>query len=421
MKRPTAASLKKVTAENLAGLGAERLAAILISSSEGRPELKRRLKMELAAEQGPEHLVVEIDKRIATLETSRSKVSWRQRATFVRDVDTLRELIAARLGKLDPAEALRRLWPFMALAPRLTGRVKDKDGELDAVFATGAGDIGLLLAGSGDPAGGEALIEAMARSPARWADWLPEVLKHTAPEVAKAALQALGERQGAPPGWVPIIRLLADAAGDADAFHQTFTAEALRSPGIAALVARRLLAGGRVREAGAILAPARPDFSTGVGAGQAAGPGFDWESAWIDYLERAGEAATAQETRWASFERTLSEERAKAFTRRLPDFDDVEAEARAFDHAATHADFRRGLRFLMDWPAMAEAARMIEARAEEVETTVEQAEQWADRLRQRWPRAAHILLRKAAAGALRRRDVVTSARLTQEADALLAE
>jgi hypothetical protein len=50
--------------------------------------------MELAAEQGADHLLTEIDKRLGSLETSRSKVSWRQRPTFLRDLDGLRILIA---------------------------------------------------------------------------------------------------------------------------------------------------------------------------------------------------------------------------------------------------------------------------------------------------------------------------------------
>jgi hypothetical protein len=34
--------------------------------------------MELAAEQGGDHLAVEIDRRLAALKISRSKVGWRQ-------------------------------------------------------------------------------------------------------------------------------------------------------------------------------------------------------------------------------------------------------------------------------------------------------------------------------------------------------
>ena len=90
MKRPTVASLKRVTAANLAGLGADRLAEIIVEVAETRPDLKRRLRMELAAEQGPEHLAAEIDKRLGSIETSRGRVGWRQRPAFVRDLDALR-------------------------------------------------------------------------------------------------------------------------------------------------------------------------------------------------------------------------------------------------------------------------------------------------------------------------------------------
>src|SRR5688572_8010493 len=114
MKRPTAASLKKVTAQNLARLGPDRLAELLLTAAETKPELKRWLRMELAAEQGADHLLPEIDKRLAALSTSRSKVGWRQRPTFIRDLDSLRGLIADRLLPLDPKAALERMWLFMA-------------------------------------------------------------------------------------------------------------------------------------------------------------------------------------------------------------------------------------------------------------------------------------------------------------------
>src|SRR5438067_7210673 len=92
MKRPTVASLKKVTPENLAMLGADRLAEILAEVAEGRADLKRRLRMELAAE----HLLAEIDKRLGLLRSSRSKVSWRQRPAFVRDLDAQPNQVASR-------------------------------------------------------------------------------------------------------------------------------------------------------------------------------------------------------------------------------------------------------------------------------------------------------------------------------------
>jgi hypothetical protein len=422
MKSPTVASLKKVTAANLAGLGAERLAAILVAVANTRPELKRRLRMELAAEQGANHLAVEIDRRLASLESSRSRVSWRHRPTCVRDLEGLRVLITERLAGLDQIGALDRLWPFMGLARRLGARVRDKDGELSAVFVRAAADIGKLSVGAGDVRNAEALVEAMVDNPASWTEWLPIVLGDPSPAFAEAALRLMSERAGASPGWVPLIRQLADATGDIDVFWSTFPPESLQTPAVAAEVAQRLLSAGRVAEAGQLLeaaGPDRPQTKTAKGARtRDAEPDFDWETVWIDFLDQSGEPDAAQAARWASFERTLSAERAKDFTRRLADFDDVEAEGRAFAYAAGHADFARGLRFLMEWPALPEAARMIEARGEDVRISDEHAELWAGQLRLRQPTAAHTLLRRAAAMAFRRGELAICNRLTKDADAI---
>jgi hypothetical protein len=119
--------------------------------------------------------------------------------------------------------------------------------------------------------------------------------------------------------------------------------------------------------------------------------------AWIDYLEAAEEADAAQAVRWAAFERTLSRERARPFISRLADFDDVEAETKAFGIAAGHADFEKGLRFLTDRPAPADASRMIEARSDDIQVDPDLAELWAAKRRRRFPKAAHYVLRKAAA------------------------
>lgn len=419
MKAPTAASLKKVTAENLARLGAERLAAILAETAAARPELKRRLRMELAAEQGSDHLLVEIDRRLGSLETSRSKVSWRKRAGFVTDLDVLRGLIAERLAELDAGEALRRLWAFMDLARRLGMRVRDRDGRLGEVFLRAAGDIGALAGRVDQAEAAGALADAIAKSPVSWIEWLPKVLETAPPTLAQAALVRLSSRADLSASASGVLRRLADAAGDVGAFQSSFTAEALKTPQIAAEVANRLLQAGETEAAGQLLrgsAPALPKDRGWLGKTKPAEPDFDWESAWIDYLDRSGRSAEAQEVRWASFERTLSAERARDFTKRLADFDDVEAETRAFQYAAGHPDLDRALGFLIDWPALPEAARLITVRAEELAPAPDKAEAWAAKLRTRQPAAAALLLRKSAAAAFRRRDFATCDRLSEEAE-----
>ncbi|HEY0438017.1 MAG TPA: hypothetical protein VGC92_15360 [Phenylobacterium sp.] len=421
MKSPTVASLKRVNAENLANLGAERLALILVQAAASRPDLKRRLRMELAAEQGADHLVVEIDRRLASLDASRSKVPWRRRASFVGDLDLLRGLIVERLAGLDTALALDRMWLFMDLARRLGLRVRDRDGALADIFARAAAQIGELAAGADPQRAGAAFVDALARDPNGWIQWMPR-LTATAPRpMLEAALALLRAREGAVSGWGDLTRALADALGDAAAYRATFSPNALRDPSAAAEVAQRLLAAGEVEAAGALLTAAQeaaPKFASSTSSRQPVPPDFAWESAWIDYLEQSGQAEAAQAARWTSFERTLSAERARAFTRRLADFDDVEAENRAFAYAAAHPDADKALAFLMDWPALPEAAQLIAARGGEIQVGAETAELWARRLQTRQPVAAHTLLRKAAAAAFRRRDFATCDRLTAEADAI---
>jgi ribosomal protein L22 len=416
MKRPTAASLKRVTAENLERLGAERLAEILLEVAGTRVELKRRLRMELAAEQGPEHLLPEIDRRIALLGASRGAVSWRQRPAFVRDLDGVRGLIAGRLAGLDLAAAQDRIVVFLGLSANAQRRVRDKEGAVDAVFARAARDAVEVLARAGPQDGGARLASAIARQPHDWSRWSAAALFDDQPDLARSTLGYLGARTGA--GWPPIVRRLADAAGDAAAFSATFSDEQLRLPQIAAEVAQRFIRAGDLEQARQVLEAAVKPGLFRRGRGGRAEPDFDWESAWIDYLEAAGRSDEAQAARWASFERTLSAERARAYVKRLPDFEDVEAEERAFAFAQAHPDAERALTLLIDWPALPEAARFIAARAEELRLSPEQAELWARRLRRRFPEAAQRLLRRAAAEAFRRREYKTSTHLTQEADAI---
>lgn len=414
MARASSGGRKKVTAETLAALGAGKLAEILAAVAETRPDLKRRLRMELAAAEGAGPLAGEIDKRLAAFETSRGKVAWRQAPAFLRDIDALRLLIAERLAVHDAAAAAERLWRLLAAARQVGLRYRQKGAELDDIFRRAAGDLGALLAGQAPGPAAHELVEALANNPSGWARWLPDLLARASTELAAETLRQMPRRTGLVPGWITLIRELADAAGDAEAYRATWTPEALTTPAVAAEVAHRHLRAGEVAAAGEVLRAAAPLRQRR----RAQTPDFDWESAWIGYLEAAGRAGEAQEVRWASFERTLSADRLREFVRRLEGFDDVEAEARAVAVAAAFPDFGAALRFLMEWPALAEAGRLIEARSGEIDVDPDAAELWAAKLRRRYPKAAHLLLRRTAAAAFRRRDFKTCERLTAEAEAI---
>jgi hypothetical protein len=416
MKRPTVASRKTLTPENLAGLGADRLADILLGVAETRPDLKRRLRMEVAAEQGAEHLIPQIDKRLATLETSRGQVTWRQKPAVIRDLDALRGLIAERLAGLARPAALERMWQFLETSTPVGRRFHGRDEAAAAVYLQAASDLGALLAVHDPRMAANQLVDAVAARPQVWAEWLPATLAQTPMAMAQIALEQVRARQEKAVGWLSVMRHLADAAGDVEAFRETYPEAALATPAVAVEMARRYLAAGQIGAAGDALRLAAPKDNR---TGRLAAPDFDWETAWIDYLEQDGETEAAQAVRWASFERTLDVGRARAFTTRLSGFDDVEAESQAFAYAAQHPDFSLGLRFLMAWPALPEASRMIQAREGDIQIEAEEAELWAAKLRRRYPAAANLLLRRAAAAAFRRREFKVCDRLTQEAETII--
>ncbi|MEW5687970.1 MAG: DUF6880 family protein [Pseudomonadota bacterium] len=413
MKRPSAASLKRVTAENLARLGAGRLAEILVEVAGTRVELKRRLRMELAAEQGAEHLLPEIDRRLALVSTSRGAVSWRQRPALARDLDGVRDLISTRLAALDRPAAEDRILGFLALAPQVARRVRDKDGAVEAVFSRAAADAVGLIAHAGHDALAR-LAEAIRAQPAAWGRWADAFTDDHA-GLAAILLQTAPDSAG--PTWSSLLRRLADVVSDPDAYRATFTEEALRTPSIAAAVAARYLRAGRLDPARAVLQSAvSPGLVRRTAGGVAPDP--DWEGVWIDYLEADDRPVEAQTARWEAFTRTLSSDHARAYVKRLPDFEDVEAEERIFQTAASHPDATAALSFLVAWPALREAAAVIMARSEELRLDPERAEAWAARLAQRYPPAAERLLRRASAEAFRRRDFKAASRLTEEADAV---
>ena len=419
MAKPSLASQKKVTPENLAGLGAERLAQILVEVAQTRTDLRRRLRMELAAGLGASALVPEIDKRLATLETSRGQVSWRQKPAVLRDLDALRGLIADRLAAEAPDAALERLWRFLATYPQTGRRLRERDEAFEAIYQAAAADLGALLAAHDPNLAANALLEAAVQAPQIWAGWAQRALAPLSRETAAIALTLARAKSMAAPGWMVFLRHLADAAGDVAAYVETHSQSALATPPVAVAVGRRWMAAGLPDAAGAALRLAAPK-PKGL-LGRLAAPDFEWESAWIDYLAASGQADDAQAVRWASFQRTLEVSRAKAYVAQFPDFDDVEAESRVLALAAAHEDFQKGLAVLMAWPALADASAMILARGQDVRIDADQAQAWAAKLRRRFPAAAERLLRRGAATAFRRGALKVSEQLTEDAEAIAAQ
>ena len=398
-----AGSRKTVSAGNLAALGAERLAAILMDAGEDDSALKRRLRMELATEVGPEHLAAEIGKRLAALEARRSRVHWRKYKAFVRDLALQRGMIVGPLAAGDAKLALEFLWRFLALGNEVLLRVDDARGEVTDVFWAAAADLATLVPRARpDPVrlADQVAAALEADDHGVLGDLAPALVRVLDPAglaALRARLDTVFHSHARPPLSIrAALQAVLDALGDVDAYAATIPPTELHHPGQGAQLARRLLAAGRAEDALATLAHSAPP----AGGGRALLPGVEaWEDVYLAALEADGQAALAQELRWTAFEKRLAPDRLRAFLKRLPDFDDVEAQDRAFAHAQAFSGFTAALEFLIEWPASAQAAALILARPAEIEPgRSEVLEPAAHLLEARHPLAASLILRALLAG-----------------------
>ena len=127
-------SKKTLNKANLADLGADRLADLLIEVSQGSADIKRRLRLELSHKLGATELAHEVRKRLTSLRKSKSFISWRKRKALVKDLDTQVVMIVNKIAPDDPITAFNLLWQFIEIAPSLYERADDRRGDIGEVF-----------------------------------------------------------------------------------------------------------------------------------------------------------------------------------------------------------------------------------------------------------------------------------------------
>jgi hypothetical protein len=170
-------------------------------------------------------------------------------------------------------------------------------------------------------------------------------------------------------------------------------------------IASRLIEAGRGAEAltwldkaGSQLGQANrlADDSPGISATYRSRPqDRECDALRVTALEQLGRRPEAQIVRWRLFEESLSGDVLRAYLRALPDFEDDEALDRAFAHAARHADALKALSFLVRWPNLAAAARLVLDRTEEFDgRDYPVLNATAGALSERHPLAATIIRRR---------------------------
>jgi len=383
----------KLNAQNLEALGATRLAELLIEISSSDAATKRRLRLALAGAQSPAEASREIRKRIGAISRSRAFVDWRNRRALVDDLETQRRAIVDHVGTADPKEALDLMWSFIGLAGSVFDRCDDSSGTVIGIFHEGAKDLGRLAQSAQCDAVelADRTYQALLDNRYGQFDHLVKALgsalgaaglqhlKQRFVALSKAPIEKPKDNERRKIGWSssgPIyedeidarnqaslihlaLRDIADAQGDVDAFIAQYDAQTRKVPKIAAEISRRLLAAGRAAEALQIVEVAEH--------GRAGWPEFEWEDARIDALDALSRSEDAQAARWSCFERLLSDRHLREHIKRLPDFDDVDAENRALDYVENHKDSLHALWFLTSWPALDRAAKLVLQRPQDLD------------------------------------------------------
>jgi len=414
------ASKTTLNAKNLETLGAERLAELLIEISTGSAVAKRRLRLELAGAQSPKEAGREVAKRLTSIARARSLVNWQNRKPLVTDLESQLRAIREQIAPADPAEALALTWRFMQVATPLFERCDDSSGIVIGVFHDACALLGeLALAAGGPPETlADAALEALRDNGYGQYDGLIAILTPALGAEGLAHLKERIEALAATPVPVPpkgeweavgygsggatyahqmeerarqsLVRMalkdIADAMGDVDAFIAQYDPATRKVPKIAAEIAARLLAAGRAEDALGFLE--RAEFRDRAWVPE------EWQAVRLDVLEALGRADEAQAFRLECFQRSLAADHLRAYLKRLADFEDVEAEERAMDHAAAHPGLIPALGFSLDWPSPHRAARLLIDRHREINGDhYEFLVPAAEALSERYPLAATLALR----------------------------
>ncbi|ABS13372.1 hypothetical protein I6H96_09290 [Brucella anthropi] len=415
------ASKTTLNAKSLEALGVEKLAELLIEISTGNANHKRRLRMELAGNSSGEELAREVRKRLSSIARAKSWIDWQKVKTVKSDLETQRKTIVEKIAPTNPDEAFELIWQFLLLGDSIYERTHDGSGLLTESFHQAIDDAGRIagqvkisteslvgriyaaLQNNNGYSQFDRLIPSMV--PALGEEGLRQLqqlfeggTKTRDTKRTNESRQLTGLSSNEPVYRDDVyassafftakvsLQQIADALGDVDLYIAQHAEHTHIVPTVATEIGRRLVSAGRAEEALRILDKAL--------IGERYQVPYDWQATRADALEMLGRGEEAQQFRWQCFEQSLDDEMLKEFVRRLPDFDDVEAEEKAFAYAQTHPDVQQALILFLNYPSPAEAAKLVMHRAAGLDgDRYELLSPAAEVLSAKYPLAATLLLR----------------------------
>jgi hypothetical protein len=401
---------RKFTIAMLTKLGADKLAELLLAGAAGNKQLKQSIELAISAKQGPEILGASVRKRLASYANPRSMPSYERGGEIIAELEGLRTMIAETIGAENPALAFELLWELIELHSSILELVDDSSGYVGDLFTGACYDLGPLAErASIDPDILAATVFtkitnnhygifddlinnfAAALGQKGRATLRGLLLQRRQQYLTsdKAAAIAAGRYDPTLGGLSLALRDIAQVEGDTDAFIDTYHGRDLTNPLFVSEIATQLLRAGRAEEALGYLDRAEPsEQNRHFGQDR-------WTDARIAALDALKRSDEAQALRLSFFQAHLSPSHLREYLRRLPDFEDFEAEQRALDHVAGHANVHVALAFLVGWPAHERAARLVLSRTKEIDgDRYELLDPAAGAIEGKYPLAA-VLLRRA--------------------------
>ena len=384
---------KPLNKKNLEALGPEVLAELLMDAIRGDAARQRRVRLALSSEQSPMEVAADIRKRLVQIRRAKSWISTRTQRTLAKELNGLIEVILNRIAPKDTDLGFDLLWSLLQLAPHIHSRTDDSNGTIgdvmdaameaiqtlaarldrapelladqvfDALQDNGYGEFDDVIPALADALGEAGLSALKSRAEAAMLEPVVEGNAEHYGLYVSAERRIEMAKDSRDRTIRMILKDIADAQGDVDAWLSQYTAEQLTYHTIAPKAARRLLEAGRAEDAlniieNCIASDGRKDhlFDT---------PEVDsTHFACLESLDREEDLRRAM---WARFEARLCAETLRRYLSRLPDFEDDEALLAAQDHVRKHPNLLQGLIFCLGWPDPRLAAELVRSRQQDLD------------------------------------------------------
>ncbi len=335
----------EITVEEVAALGAMRLAKLVLDHAWHNPALAKAIERTMAARSAPDVLAERLRSEIEDIQDDDVSIDYHSVPAFVDELEGLHSSIVNAILPDHPRVAAELLEAFIRLDETVFERCDDDNGQVHSLLVAAVDDFGQAWTLVPDRDVGtlaEQVLDLYLDDPFSVRSHIFQSFQAALGDAGMAAAEAAIRRRlqalpqtdsrdpaGGRPWLLNAMRRLAEVTGDVDTFIESHTLDGSETRN-ARKIAKRLIDVGRHQEAlDRLEAVPDPDDDEKNGI----------DALRADTLELLGRTDDAQQVRWALFTRTLDTEQFKKYVARVSD--DADAEQARIRSTALARDFPR--------------------------------------------------------------------------------